>query len=232
MSKSIALIFTWILCISILHVFTVQSTTPHTITVDGLLGDWSSDECLGSSQQKKAYITWDAQNLYFAWEGTDFGTEGDLFIYLNTTAGGSYTSKDWYGTHSLPFDADYLFWVENGAQSTNYGLDRYTNGWNTASFTGTTYIGWTDNKNTEISIPLTDIGSPAQISVLIFSQYEDAQNVWCVFPLNNTLTSSGSQTFTYYYQFPLTTGITPNSSDYIKVISSNDTQPPIIKFLA
>ncbi|MEM4308856.1 MAG: glucodextranase DOMON-like domain-containing protein [Thermoplasmata archaeon] len=207
------------------------ATTPNTITIDGSLTEWQADELMGISNEKKLYLTWDAQALYIGWNGTDFGVDGDLFIYLNTTAGGSFAGKDWYGIHTLPFEADYLFWVENGAQSTNYGLDKYANGWTTVSFTGQTYIGWSGNPNTEIKIPFSDIGIPTTLSLLVFAQWEEAQNVWAAFPTNNTPVGSGPETFTYYYQFPLTTSISPNAPNYIMQSTTNDTQPPMVKFI-
>ncbi|MEM4160357.1 MAG: glucodextranase DOMON-like domain-containing protein, partial [Thermoplasmata archaeon] len=195
------------------------------------IGEWQTDECMGISSEKKLYLTWDAQALYIGWSGTDFGCEGDLFIYLNTTTGGSFAGKDWYGVHTLPFEADYLFWVENGAQSTNYGLDRYSNGWTTVSFTGQAYIGWSGNPNTEIKIPFSDIGFPSALSILVFAQWEEAQNVWAAFPTNNSLVGSGPETFTYYYQFPLTNSISPNAPEYIMHITTNDTRAPVVKFI-
>jgi len=224
----VALGIVLVLCLTVLN---THALTPHSITIDGNLDEWNADEYMGTVNGAKLYITWDAQNIYFAWNGTDFGTEGDLFIYMNTTSGGTYTGKEWYGTHTLPFEADYLFWVENGAQSTNYGLDRYTNAWNTIAYTGSNYIGWAGNKNTEIAIPRSDLGNPAGISVLVFAQWEDAMNVWSAFPANNTLSGTGSETFTYYYQFTLSTGISPNAPEFIKQREMNDTVPPVIKFI-
>ncbi|MCX8174313.1 MAG: Ig-like domain-containing protein [Thermoplasmata archaeon] len=211
--------------------FPVNATTPHTITIDGSLAEWQGDELMGVSNNKKLFLTWDTQSLYFGWNGTDFGSEGDLFIYLNTSAGGSFAGKDWYGVHTLPFEADYLFWVENGAQSTNYGLDRYSNDWSTIGFTGQTYIGWSGNPNTEIKIPLSDIGSPSTISILVFAQWEEAQNAWAAFPTNNSLVGTGAETFSYYYEFPMVSSVSPNSPVFIKHTTTNDTQPPTVRFI-
>ncbi|MCX8174436.1 MAG: right-handed parallel beta-helix repeat-containing protein, partial [Thermoplasmata archaeon] len=116
---------------------------------------------------------------------------------------------------TLPFYADYLFWVEDGSKPENRGLDRYDgSSW---IFTGNrenAYIGWSGNTNTEICISLSDIGanSSSQIKLLVFAQWEDAGNVWNAFPRENPV-GSGSQTFTTYWIFDsLGSGVSPNKA--------------------
>ena len=77
----------------------VSATTPETMTVDGDVSEWSTDSELGTdSNGVSLHVTWDANNFYVAWIGTDWAStsEGaDLFVYFNTSEGGSVLSKDW-----------------------------------------------------------------------------------------------------------------------------------------
>ena len=55
-------------------------------------------------------MTWDESHLFIGWSGTDWASESDgadLFIYLNTTEGGTPLSKDWNLAQTLPFAADH-----------------------------------------------------------------------------------------------------------------------------
>ena len=74
----------------------VSATTPETITIDGSLSEWSSESNMATdSNNVTLSMTWDTQNLYLAWEGTDWksSSEGaDLFVYINTSEGGSVRS--------------------------------------------------------------------------------------------------------------------------------------------
>ncbi|MEC7253816.1 MAG: hypothetical protein VXV89_02505, partial [Candidatus Thermoplasmatota archaeon] len=86
----------------------VAGLTPSTITVDGDLSDWDSDSQMASGNID-LHLTWDANNLYFGWDGTDWkdAFEGaDLFVYFNTSSDGSVLSKDWGFSHTLPFAAN------------------------------------------------------------------------------------------------------------------------------
>ena len=58
------------------------------------------------------HLTWNSTHLFIGWEGTDWAsTDGgaDLFVYLNTSSGGTSLSKEWGLSHVLPFAADYAF---------------------------------------------------------------------------------------------------------------------------
>ena len=111
---------------------TAEATTYHTITIDGDMKDWAIDENIASQPTGvNLYFTWDASYLYVGWKGTDFSAENmgaDLFLYFDTTAGGTTNSLDWYSVHTLPFEADYAFCIE---ASSYYGLKGYSSGtWN------------------------------------------------------------------------------------------------------
>ena len=65
----------------------ISATTPETITVDGDVSEWSVDtEMATDSNGVSLHVTWDADNFYVAWAGTDWAstTDGaDLFVYFN-----------------------------------------------------------------------------------------------------------------------------------------------------
>ena len=70
----------------------VSAMTPETITIDGDVAEWSSDSQMASDDNAVTYYsTWDDDNFYLAWTGTDWAdsvTGADLFIYFNTSEGG------------------------------------------------------------------------------------------------------------------------------------------------
>ncbi|MBN2145764.1 MAG: hypothetical protein JW726_00190 [Anaerolineales bacterium] len=59
---------------------TATATTPTTITADGALGDWESDEHLGTVSTVAYYVTWDATYLYVGFNGGSSTTYYDVAI--------------------------------------------------------------------------------------------------------------------------------------------------------
>ena len=177
----------------------VSATTPETITVDGSLSEWSSESDMATdSNNVTLSMTWDAQNLYLAWEGTDWksSSEGaDLFVYINTSEGGSVLSKDWNFAHTLPFAADHGFVMENDSYFRHIEYDGST--WAEQSTTVGVYAGWENNKVTEISLPWSALGSPTSFEIMAYSQWQDEGHVWTSFPTENPASSNGAETFTH-----------------------------------
>jgi alpha-amylase/alpha-mannosidase (GH57 family) len=179
------------------------AATPDDITIDGDLSDWDSDTLIDidSNSSISFRMTWNESHLFFAWEGTDWAatSEGaDLFVYLNTTDGGSPLSKEWDLVQTLPFSADFAFVLED---SSYFSLQTHDgSGWVAADQTGVSaHVGWSGNQNTEISIPWANIGSPTSFAVLAWSQWQDEGNVWTSFPSENPASNSGAETFTHAY---------------------------------
>lgn len=178
----------------------------HTITIDGDISDWMADEVMGSDAGKILRITWNSSHFFIAWEGTAWETEGDLFIYLDVRSGGSSTSDSWSGTHTLPFQADWLFAVEDAGYT---NLRQFNSSWQADQpYTGQVYIGYAGNNITEISIPFDNLDGIVNgdcdftsMNVTIFAQAESNNDVWASFPEANPAGSSGSETFTNYYNF-------------------------------
>ena len=196
------------------------ATSYNTISLDGDLSDWDTDEEMGTDATKKLYLTWDDAFLYVGWDGTNWDSEGTFFVYLNTSAQGSRTSIDWDGTHTLPFKANYALAVRD---STYYDLREFSggswnviqnnDGWNAPA----PFIGWSDLPATEIALRRSDVGAAAGLDLVIFAQWEDAHNVWASFPTSNPAGGDGSEMFSHYYHIPtLTPGIPPNTVEVLE----------------
>ena len=192
----------------------VSASTPDEISLDGDMTDWPSDSLQSTDSNSVTFrMTWNDTHLFLGWSGTDWEDldEGaDLFVYLNTSEGGSPLSKEWDLSQTLPFAADYAFVMEDSSYSS---LQHYNGtSWIDSSASATSYIGWSGNTNTEISIPLSALGSPENIGVLAWSQWQDAGNVWAAFPQENSATNNGAETFSHWYQIE-NRSISQSSSD-------------------
>ena len=144
------------------------------------------------------HLTWDANNLYVGWDGSDWKDtfEGaDLFVYFNTSSDGSVLSKDWGFSHTLPFAADYGFVLED---DTYFRLISYDgSSWVESSHVVDLYAGWEGNMVTEFALPWTELGSPTSLDVMAYAQWQDEGNVWASFPGQNSASNNGAETFTH-----------------------------------
>jgi len=188
------------------------------VTADGDLSDWDSDTLMDTDANAVSlHLDWNTTHISLAWNGTDWEAESegaDLFVYLNTSEGGGALSKDWGFSHTLPFFGDYAFVLED----TNYFRLMSWNGtsWAEGEQAGIeSWIGWDENRVTEISIPLQNIGSPVSLGFLAWAQWQDAGNVWTSFPQQNPASANGAETFTHFYELDLS-GSDPSSSPVIE----------------
>ncbi|NOZ79187.1 MAG: hypothetical protein GXP48_08440, partial [Acidobacteria bacterium] len=72
---------------------------------------------------QKLYASWDSAALRLAWAGANWNTDGDLFIYLDTGAGGTTAAYNPFNdgvSLSLPdgMNADYLIWAQDNLTAT------------------------------------------------------------------------------------------------------------------
>ena len=176
------------------------------IQTDGDLADWFgdytaesniADDMMPGSVAKnltsggEMRITWDATNVYIGIVGVTF-TASDGMIYLDTVPGGSSTGDNWYVTHNLPFQADFMLFAED---ATSWGIKRVTPTGNwvdvtsscngISSFVGFGYPGVTStfNLNSEFAIPWACIGSPTDdVRWLTVVQNENTGHVLAAFP--------------------------------------------------
>ena len=181
----------------------VSALTPETITIDGDVAEWSLDSEMASDDNAVTYYsTWDNDNFYLAWTGTDWADSSsgaDFFIYFNTSEGGSVLSKDWDFADTLAFSADYGFALEDSTYNQKFAFDGTSWQDQGALSEQDIYVGWADNTVTELAIPWSAIGSPTSLQFMVYAQWQDEGNVWTSFPLANPASSNGAETFTHYY---------------------------------
>ena len=180
----------------------VVAETPDTIVLDGDMSDWPQDSLQTTDSNSVTFrMTWDESHLFIGWSGTDWASESDgadLFIYLNTTEGGTPLSKDWNLAQTLPFAADHAYVLEDSAYSSLQMHDG--SAWVENPESATAWVGYSENQNTEVGIPWGAIGDPEHVGVIVWAQWQDAGNVWTSFPLENPATSNGGEAFTHWYQ--------------------------------
>ena len=140
---------------------------------------------------QKMYTSWDTGTLRITWVGADWNAEGDLFVYLDTTAGGATTAYDPYGSGpaiSLPgLAADYLILVEDGNTAS---LMQWSGGWSAVS-SDMQYqldLGLLP-PHTDIAVPFADLGSPTTLKLVALASEENALRVWAAMPDKNPLNS-------------------------------------------
>ena len=200
----------------------IQAETPDDIILDGSLSDWPSDSLEVTDSNGVTFrMTWNETDLFFGWSGTDWESElegADLFVYLNTTDGGSPVSKEWNSVQTLPFAADYAFVLEDNeyfSLQTNDG-----SGWVESVESPSAWVGWSGNQNTEFSLPLSGLGNPNDIGVVVWAQWQDEGNVWTSFPQDNPASNNGAEIFTHWYQIENMT--TNQSSSDVSILTSEN----------
>ena len=153
---------------------------------------------LSLNQNQKFYLSWDAQALRMAWLGADWGSDGDLFIYLKTGSGpGTDQAYNPYpatagDTLTLPFAADTLVWV-TGSESAQFlqwdgaaWSDALPGGLPAANFRITAHY---PDAITDLYLPFDLLGivdpSITPLDLIAFGSQKDALRLWTVFPILN-----------------------------------------------
>lgn len=202
-------------------------TTYHNITVDANLSDWHNDENLTGKDNANWYFTWNETSLFVGLSrGETFHGSNDdydvLWVYLDTETGGTTTSVDWNGQHTLPFSADWCFVFKPRP----YGDTDYY--WNLRHWNGTEwqidmpYTGnggfpawhW-DNGTAEIALPYADIGNPSAVKVVLF--LTNGANNWLfgATPSQNPGGASPQTLIGYWNYSALNNNVAPNNPSNI-----------------
>lgn len=170
----------------------------------GRAGDEGENcSCLGADRRPKMriyggetqslYATWNRETLRLAWLGGDWDGDGDLFLYFDTTAGGTNTAYNPFGgaeSVALPEGllADALVWVQGRAQAQLFRWDgsQWAGGYRSPS---TVYRP--SSSLTALFLPFTDLGlTPgAPFSLVGFATEEGALRLWAALPGDNPLDS-------------------------------------------
>ena len=169
-------------------------TTPHTITPDGDLGEWCPNTELLQTDARpdpdqNLYLTWDAVNVYVAWEGADWDADGDLWLYFYTVGGATGLSTSVNGAHTFPMGsgsgADYAF-VYTSTAGSGLFYDGTGGAWVAAPFNGTSaFVG----NVFEIAVPRSDLGLGATdgMAMMAFAEDEGNDASWASFPTSNPI---------------------------------------------
>ncbi len=191
------------------------------IGVDGSLNDWNATEKFPAYNANGWYLTWDSTYLYGAWDrGSAFEDSDVVFVYIDTTAGGTTDAINWngLGIHKLPFSADIVATYRHRNFAQNY--DHQV--WNGAAWTfKDTIVGGSEYKNTggyilEWSIPWSVIGTATtNFNIIMFVENEYNTNyIFSACPPANPH-GVAPQELSAYLRFNRNDlGITPNDRYY------------------
>ncbi len=203
-----------------------NATTYTSPTVDCSIGpDWDSDENLGyGTTNNNLWVTWDSGSLYIGIQNWDFSPSdsGDIQIYIDTANGGATTSYNWDGTRTIANSGhgyEYFFGHEGG---TNSPVFKHYDGssWTDATFNGSSCIGYTGRTDSEISIPWSNLGSPSQITLLVYIK-NDTDNTAAALAYWPNVTGNTATSFTKGYRFTnLGSGVSPNGAPTAVKLSS------------
>ncbi len=146
---------------------------------------------------QRLYASWDQGALHLTWTGANWDWDGDLFIYLDTSAGGAGDAFNPYGSGQpsigMPSGllADYVVWVEDGSRAR---LLRWTGSdWTSAMELGESLFQLNTNRSqphTDILLPLDLLGEPTTLGLVAFASEEDALRLWAAMPDENPHSSS------------------------------------------
>ena len=142
---------------------------------------------------QRLYATWDGAALRLTWTGANWDSDGDLFIYLDTTTGGALVAYDPYGSGpaiALPdLAADYVIQVEDASTAR---LLRWNGAWQAHHvLTATHYRLDTSLQppHTDLLIPWNWLGSPTSLKLVALASEDGALRIWAAIPDKNPLNS-------------------------------------------
>jgi hypothetical protein len=190
------------------------SFQPEVMVVDGAGNDWNGGNALnpsgyampglmsgdGTNDMLVTYIEGD--DLYIGLTGEDFSTS-DALIYLSVDGSGSSTGYNLGGAHTLPYQANYVLWIDDDA---NFALYSYGFlGWGPTSLSNAAVDVSSSETLTEISIPFSRMGgTPEQVDIVAIVQGETTADVSTVHPTQSIDSSNTLQSFTEYMTVELT----------------------------
>ncbi|GAB4580290.1 MAG: hypothetical protein Fur0022_30290 [Anaerolineales bacterium] len=203
-------------------------TAYHTITIDGDLSDWASDELLQADGTYSLYLTWDATNLYLGLEGAylgdTIGQDKSFFACFDTNlTSGSGAAADGYSNvtfNPVLFGPERCFYFAGGAGWHEWSI------WNGTSWD---WQGWRDNGSyynwpgnpaarpgSELIIPRSDLGSASAVGLAAWLTAE-ANPAGPNIPVEAswpTPNGSGTNpTLAHFYHYAaLADGVAPNAS--------------------
>ncbi|NOX17712.1 MAG: LamG domain-containing protein, partial [Chlorobi bacterium] len=239
------------LLMPILLLNNISAQSYHTITIDGTKDAWTSDETFtdishdgySGTATKEAYLTWDADYIYFAIQD-DEADYGNLATYMYfdvdpETTNGSLAGYTWSSDMIIPFTADYVVVWKNQVDGDYIEVRHYEGGgWTqvasatSASLNSGEYVVdfaiGTDYR--EVRVKRTTIGSPSMIKYASFTEQQwdgdggtSGIQKWRYFAFPNEswtdhFDTGAGNTISHYRGYTLLDGYAPNhanSYDYV-----------------
>ena len=152
---------------------------------------------------QRLYTTWNSDALRVTWQGGNWDTDGDLFIYLDTKANAGAT--DAYnpfgaagGKVRMPNDMrpDFAIWVSSAYTATLLTWDGTA--WQPSPLTSYHFDASQDTPTTDISLNFAALGitnpTATSLGLLAFASDEGNLRPWATLPSNNPLASSRAST--------------------------------------
>ncbi len=190
------------------------SFQPEVMNVDGSDEDWNGGNALnpsgyampgmmsgdGTNDMMVTYIEGD--DLYIGLTGEDLAVS-DALIYLSVDGSGSNTGYNLGGSHTLPFQANYVLWADSDSSFDLYSYGFL--GWGPTTLSSANVDVSSSSTLTEISIPFSRIGgTPTQVDIVAIVQGETTADVSTVHPTQTIDSSNTLQTFSEYMTVELT----------------------------
>lgn len=181
----------------------------HLLGTDPRLADQQS-RIASLNQSQRFYAMWDSSMLSLAWQGADWRSDGDLFLYFDTIPnnGSTQVFNPYSATISTtavflpvtgqppaPMAADYLLWVRNDTMIELYQWDASSSGWVQAMFDGDYNLDGNQRiPLSQIQLPLANIGltdpGNQHLGLLALATANDALDIWSTMPIYNSLNSA------------------------------------------
>ncbi|GIK56874.1 MAG: DUF11 domain-containing protein [Chloroflexi bacterium] len=187
----------------------------------------------GQSSQggpQRFYLSWDDAALRMAWDGANWDTDGDLFIYLDTAVGGASTLYNPYTgtpttTISFPtgMTPNYAILVEDSSTATLFT-------WTGSVWQPVGPLPLTDNGSpiTDLYLPFAQVGltNSSTLRLLAVASEEEGLRLWAAAPDKNPLNSEwvvnpiaigrdlNVYSLTLYHQTPLALGTLPDDGRF------------------
>ncbi len=205
-----------VLCVSIILIQSAESSTYHTISIDGF-NDFVTDETLASSSQGyNWYVTWDGNYFYFGVQGTDIGAGSPtkwVVLYISGTPGTRNGLQ--YNTQSpkLPFPAQYH--LRYKLDGTFMSLEIFNGtSWVDQGSSGITWLR--SGSYVEFAIPRAALGNLNFMKICGAMLNEAMGNEWtyAMIPLQ-TAQDSYNPNFSKWLGYPLLSGVMPGSPRYL-----------------
>lgn len=152
----------------------------------------------GDRGPQRLYVSWNAETLRLIWSGADWSSDGDLFIYFDSSGGGAselynpYAGAERAIRMPSAFGADYLIWIQDRTTATLLRWDG--NGWLVVQRldeeTFRTDIGAIPAL-TDLRLPFRLLGLSPQttLQILAVASQEDELRLWAAAPDKNPLDS-------------------------------------------